>query len=120
MDNLTTRTEKAPTIKRLNYLLQQGFSKKEICDLTNIQKGTLTKVLSYRTKKITFENHNKIKALYSDYIISQAQSKEDDEFVNIVEIEADELKNWAIFIFATVTVLTIILIFVIKYISSLF
>ena len=85
MNNPNLRTDIEPSIIRLNFLIQEGFSRIEIENVSGINKHTLRSILQGKTKKITQKNHDKIKSLHSNYIINKTN--------DIKEIEAEELQK---------------------------
>lgn len=111
------------SIKRIEFFIQKGFTKKQIADMADIKYGTLLKIASGYSKDISDVNHEKIKRIHSDYIIRVTDNALDDEPVfdpQDVEDGANEVTLYVI-IFVTILLLAIVgLGFIIKYIIGLF
>jgi transcriptional regulator with XRE-family HTH domain len=111
------------SIARIDYLLQEGFTRKQLADKLDIQYGTLGKIIRGFSKDIKDENYNKIKKLHLDYIINRTNNLLDDEPVidsEAAEEEAKELEKFLAITFAIIGILLVGFIFLIKYIISLF
>lgn len=113
------------SMARLQYLLQEGFSRTELAEILNIQYGTLGKIIRGFSKDITILNHEKIKKFYSDYIIQKSNKKyifDDEEVIDSKDAEegAKEVAKWLYISMTFVLISTFILIAIIKYIVSLF
>ena len=111
------------SIVRIDYLLQEGFTRKQLADMLDIQYGTLSKIIRGFSKDIKDENYNKIKKLHLDYIINRTNNLLDDEPVidsEAAEEEAKELEKFLAITFAIIGILLVGFIFLIKYIISLF
>jgi len=111
------------SIVRLDYLLQEGFTRKQLADMLDIQYGTLSKIIRGFSKDIKDENYNKIKKLHSDYIIHKSNDDYIDEDVidsQDAEEGVKEIKKWLYTIVVTVILLFISLWFILGYIISLF
>lgn len=121
MDNPNSRIDIEPTQIRLKFLIQEGFTRPEIENMAGINKYTLRAILQGRTKKITLENHNKIKKLHSNYIINKT-----NEFEKLTDKELEEvfyrqsMKSYLWIVIGIVAVGTIAMWFIVKYIIGLF
>ena len=120
MNNPNLRTDIEPSIIRLNFLIQEGFTRIEIENMSGINKHTLRSILQGKTKKITQKTHDKIKSLHSNYIINKTN--------DIKEIETEELHDrlytqslkshlWIVMGFVATGI--IIVLFMVRYIISL-
>lgn len=120
MDNPNSRIDIEPTLIRLKFLIQEGFTRPEIENMAGINKHTLRSILQGRNKKITQITHDKIKQLHSNYIIHQTNDivkiseKEFNENINI-----QNMKSYLWISIGIIFIATIILAFTIKYILSL-
>lgn len=121
INNPNSRIDIEPSLIRLNYLIQEGFTRPEIENITGINKYTLRSILQGRTKKITQATHDKIKSLHSNYIINKT-----NEFEKITDKELEEvfyiksLKSYLWTVIGFVAVGTIVMWFIVRYIISLF
>jgi hypothetical protein len=113
---------------RLDSLLQEGFSKKKLANMTNIKYGTLGKIIRGCSKDITDINYNKIEKVYFNYLDKKFADKlyiENflDEEPVIDSIDAEEgARTIAVWLGITVALglLTLVgLAFVVKYIIDL-
>jgi hypothetical protein len=127
MSNLKSRIDSDVTLSRLDYLIQTGFTKKQIADLTGIQVQTIRRLLNKRPSKVSMDTHLKVKAFHSDYIINKTNAQnavpEDDEpvidYYDSVE-GAKEVAKWMWLSLGITAMALIGLIFVIRYVLSLF
>lgn len=126
VQNPNSRINVEPSLIRLNYLIQEGYTRRDIENMAGINKYTLRSILSGRNKKITQATHDKIKQLHSTYIIGQTdllQEVDYDEPVIDPEDEKQGVKEitlWLYGITIAFVILLGILIIIIKYILSLF
>ena len=127
INNPNSRIDIEPSLIRLNYLIQEGYTRRDIENMAGINPHTLRAILRGRTKKITLATHNKIKQLHSSYLIGKTdllQEIEDDikDLPNIEE-EKDIIKNISVWFYVTVITFimcVIMLIAVGRYIIGLF
>jgi transcriptional regulator with XRE-family HTH domain len=112
------------SIVRIDYLLQEGFTRKQLADMLDIQYGTLSKIIRGFSKDIKDKNYNKIKKLHSDYIIHKSNENyfDDEEVIDSQDAEegVKEIKKWLYTIVVTVILLFISLWFILGYIIGLF
>jgi hypothetical protein len=127
MSNLKSRIDGDVTLARLDYLVQAGFTKKQIADLTGIQAQTMRRLLKKRPEKVSMDTHLKVKAFHSDYIINRTNAEnavpEDDEpVIDFADSEegAKEVAKWMWLSLGITAMALIGLIFVIRYVLSLF
>lgn len=110
------------SMARLDYFLQEGYTRKQLSDMLDIQYGTLNKIIKGFSKDIKDENHNKIKKLHSDYIINQTNDLLDDEpVIDSIDAEegAREVAMW-LGIASLIAILALVgLVFVVRYIIGL-
>jgi len=110
------------SMARLDYLLQEGFTKKQLAYHLKIQYGTLGKIIRGFANDIKDENHNKIKKFHSDYIIHRSNDDYiDEEVIDSQDAEegAKEVAIWLIIISVIVLLSLVGLAFVVKYIIGL-
>lgn len=121
MENPNSRIDIEPSLIRLNYLIQEGFTRPEIENMAGINKHTLRSILQGRNKKITQITHDKIKQLHSNYIINKT-----NKFDKLTEEELEEtlytqnVKSYLWIITGAVITGIIVIIFITKYIIELF
>ena len=123
MENPKSRIDSELTIVRLSYLLQEGFTKQELSDLTGVNFNTLKKILSAYPKKVTIATHEKVKAFHSNYITAKSDYDNqvpyfDDEPVIDSEDELKAVKEitaWVYTVIITAILVVIGLFFAIKY-----
>lgn len=121
MENPNSRIDIEPSLIRLNYLIQEGFTRPEIENMAGINKHTLRSILQGRNKKITQITHDKIKQLHSNYIINKT-----NKFDKLTEEELEEtlytqnVKSYLWIITGVVITGIIVIIFITKYIIELF
>lgn len=121
MENPNSRIDIEPSLIRLNYLIQEGFTRADIENMAGINKHTLRAILQGRTKKIEQFTHDKIKKLHSNYIINKT-----NEFDEPTEVELEEtlytqnVKSYLWIITGAVITGIIAIIFITKYIIELF
>jgi hypothetical protein len=112
------------SMTRLDYLLQEGLTRKELSDMLDIQYGTLGKIIKGFSKDIKDENHNKIKKFHSDYIIHRSNENYFDDEPVIDSKDAEEgAREVAIWLTITAVIVLLSLVglsFVVKYIVDLF
>ena len=126
VQNPKSRIDVEPSLIRLNFLIQEGYTRKDIENMAGINKHTLQAILQRKTKKITQATEDKIKQLHSTYIIGQTnilQEVDYDEPVIDPEDEKQGVKEitlWLYGITVAFVILLGILIIIIKYILSLF
>lgn len=119
-NNPNSRIDVEPSLIRLNYLIQEGFTRTEIENMAGINRHTLRAILRKKTKKITQATHDKIKSLHSNYIIHKTDDVikiKDKEFEEILHIQNMKSYLWIVIGFVIISV--IILMSAIKYIFSL-
>jgi hypothetical protein len=127
MENLKSRINSDVTLARLDYLTQVGFTKIQLANFTGVQAQTIRRMFRRRPEKISMDTHLKIKAFHSDYIISKSNLEnsipEDDEpVIDFADSEqgAKEVAKWMWLSLGITAMALIALIFVIRYVLSLF
>ena len=126
VQNSKSRIDVEPSLIRLNFLIQEGYTRRDIENMAGINPHTLRAILRGRTKKITLATHDKIKQLHSSYLIGKTdllQEVDYDEPVIDPEDEKQGVKEitlWLYGITVAFVILLGILIIIIKYILSLF
>lgn len=126
IQNPKSRIDVEPSLIRLNFLIQEGYTRRDIENMAGINKHTLQAILQGKTKKITQVTHDKIKQLHSSYIIGKTdllQEFDYDEPVIDPEDEKEGVKEitlWLYSITVAFVILLGILIIIIRYILSLF
>ena len=110
-------------IHRLDSLLQEGFSREKLANMTEIKYGTLGKIIKGYSKDIKQENYDKITKVYFDYLDKKYSEKDYGEDVidsKDAEEGAKEVAMW-LTITAVIVLLSLVgLSFVVKYIVDLF
>jgi len=120
MENPNSKIDIEPSIIRLNFLIQEGFSRTEIENMAGINKHTLRSILQGRTKKITKKTHDKIKFLHSNYIINKTNNIEEIEIQEVHDkLYTQSLKSHLWIVLGFVATGIIIMLFIVKYIISL-
>lgn len=127
MNNLKSRIDSELTLTRLDYLIQVGFTKRQIAKFSKVNLNTLRKIFSVRPYQISMDTHLKIKAFHSDYITNKTNEQnaipEDDEpVIDSADAEqgAKEVAKWMWLSLGIAVCILIALIFVIRYVLSLF
>lgn len=127
MENLKSRIDSDVTLARLDYLTQVGFSKIQLAEFTGVQAQTIRRMFRRRPEKISMDTHLKVKAFHSDYIISKTNIQnaipEDDEpVIDFADSEqgAKEVAKWMWLSLGITACVLIGLVFVIRYVLSLF
>lgn len=127
MENLKSRIDSDVTLARLDYLTQVGFTKIQLAEFTGVQAQTIRRMFRRRPEKISMDTHLKVKAFHSDYIISKTNIQnaipEDDEPVidfRDSEQGAKEVAKWMWLSLGITAMALIGLVFVIRYVLSLF
>jgi hypothetical protein len=127
MENLKSRINSDVTLARLDYLTQVGFTKIQLANFTGVQAQTIRRMFRRRPEKISMDTHLKVKAFHSDYIISKSNLEnsipEDDEpVIDFADSEqgAKEVAKWMWLSLGITAMALIALIFVIRYVLSLF
>lgn len=111
------------SMARIDFLVQEGFSKRQLANMADIQYGTFQKIARGFSNDIKKENHEKIKRLHSNYIINQTNDLLDDEPVidsKDAEEGAREITTWIIITTIIAILIIIGLVSVIRYIIGLF
>jgi hypothetical protein len=111
------------SIARIDFLVQEGFSKRKLASMAGIKYGTFQKISNGFSNGIKKENHEKIKKLHSNYIINQTNDLLDDEPVidsKDAEEGAKEITTWIIITTIIAILIIIGLVSVIRYIIGLF
>lgn len=97
MNNLKSRIDSELTFTRLDYLIQVGFTKRQIAEFSKVNLNTLRKIFSVRPDQVSMDTHLKIKAFHSNYIINKTNKQnailEDDEPVETQQMQSKELKK---------------------------
>jgi len=120
MNNPNLRTDIEPSIIRLNFLIQEGFSRIEIENMSGINKHTLRSILQGKTKKITQKTHDKIKSLHSNYIINKTNDIKEIETEALHDrLYTQSLKSHLWIVMGFVATGIIIMLFMARYIISL-
>jgi hypothetical protein len=107
---------------RLDSLIQEGFSREKIADMTDIKYGTLGKIIRGCSKDITDINYDKIEKVYFDYLDKRYADKiqiEDILDEKDAEEGAKELAKYLAFITVLVGILIIGMVAIIRYIMGL-
>lgn len=127
MENLKSRIDGDVTLARLDYLVQAGFTKNQLANYTGVQAQTIRRMLKRRPEKVSMATHLKIKAFHSDYIISKSNAENavpenDEPIIDFTDSEqgAKEVAKWMWLSLGITAMALIGLIFVIKYVLSLF
>lgn len=127
MENLKSRIDSDVTLARLDYLTQVGFTKIQLAEFTGVQAQTIRRMFRRRPEKISMDTHLKVKAFHSDYIISKTNIQnaipEDDEpVIDFADSEqgAKEVAKWMWLSLGITAIALIALVFVIRYVLSLF
>lgn len=127
MNNLKSRIDSELTFTRLDYLIQVGFTKRQIAEFSKVNLNTLRKIFSVRPDQVSMDTHLKIKAFHSNYIINKTNKQnailEDDEpVIDSADAEqgAKEVARWMWLSLGIAVCILVALIFVIKYVISLF
>lgn len=111
------------SMARIDFLVQEGYSKKQLAQMSGIEYGTFQKISIGFSKDIRKDNYERIKKLHSDYIINRTNDLLDDEpVIDSADAEegAREIAIW-LGIAASIAILALVgLGFVVKYIISLF
>lgn len=111
------------SMARIDFLVQQGYTKRQLAMMSNIEYGTFQKISIGFSKDIRKDNHEKIKKLHSDYIINRTNDLLDEEpVIDSADAEegAREVAKW-LSIAVIIAILALVgLGFVVKYIISLF
>ena len=120
MNNPNLRTDIEPSIIRLNFLIQEGFTRIEIENMSGINKHTLRSILQGKTKKITQKTHDKIKSLHSNYIINKTNDIKEIETEALHDrLYTQSLKSHLWIVMGFVATGIIIVLFMVRYIISL-
>jgi hypothetical protein len=127
MENLKSRIDSDVTLARLDYLIQVGFTKNQLGTLTGVQTQTIRRMFRRRPEKISMDTHLKIKAFHSDYIIRRTNIEDlllddDEPVIDFADSEqgAKEVAKWMWLSLGITAIALIGLIFVIRYVLSLF
>ena len=127
MENLKSRINSDVTLARLDYLTQVGFTKIQLAEFTGVQAQTIRRMFRRIPEKISMDTHLKVKAFHSDYIISKSNIQnaipEDDEpVIDFADSEqgAKEVAKWMWLSLGITAMALIALVFVIRYVLSLF
>jgi hypothetical protein len=111
------------SMARIDFLVQEGYTKRQLASMAGIEYGTFQKISIGFSKDIRKDNHERIKKLHSDYIINRTNDLLDDEPV-IDSVDAEEgAKTIAVWLGITVVVGLLALVglgFVVRYIIGLF
>ena len=111
------------SMARIDFLVQEGYSKKQLAIMAGIEYGTFQKISIGFSKDIRKDNHEKIKKLHSDYIINRTNDLLDDEPVIDSQDAEEGAREIAIWLGIAVIIAILALVglgFVVKYIISLF
>lgn len=127
MENLKSRIDSDVTLARLDYLTQVGFTKIQLAEFTGVQTQTIRRMLRERPEKVSMNTHLKIKAFHSDYIISKSNAENavpenDEPIIDFADSEqgAKEVAKWMWLSLGITAMALIALVFVIRYVLSLF
>jgi hypothetical protein len=111
------------SMARIDFLVQEGYSKKQLAQMSGIEYGTFQKISIGFSKDIRKDNYEKIKKLHSDYIINRTNDLLDDEPVIDSQDAEEGAREIAIWLGIAVIIAILALVglgFVVKYIISLF
>ena len=107
---------------RLDFLLQEGFSREKLANMTEIKYGTLGKIINGASKDIKQENYNKITKVYFDYLNRKYSEKECVEDVidsKDAEEGAKEIATYLILITVIIGILIVGMVAIVRYIIGL-
>jgi hypothetical protein len=111
------------SMARIDFLVQEGYTKRQLASMAGIEYGTFQKISIGFSKDIRKDNHERIKKLHSDYIINRTNDLLDDEPV-IDSADAEEgAREIAIWLGIAVIIAILALVgigFVVRYIIGLF
>jgi transcriptional regulator with XRE-family HTH domain len=107
---------------RLDSLLQEGFSRRKLANMTEIKYGTLGKIINGSSKDITQINYDKIEKVYFDYLDRKySERKYVEDIIDSQDAEegAREVAKW-LSIAVIIAILALVgLGFVVRYIIGL-
>ncbi len=111
------------SMARIDFLVQEGYSKKQLAQMSGIEYGTFQKISIGFSKDIRKDNHEKIKKLHSDYIINRTNNLllDDDPVIDSQDAGegAREVAKW-LSIAVIIAILALVgLGFVVRYIIGL-
>jgi predicted transcriptional regulator len=107
---------------RLDSLLQEGFSRKKLANMTEIKYGTFGKIIRGCSKDIKQENYNKIAKVYFDYLDRKYSERKYVEDVIDSKDAEEGAKEIAIWLGIAVVIAILALVglgFVVRYIIGL-
>ena len=111
------------SMARLDFLLQQGFTRRQLSNMLDIQYGTLGKIIKGFSKDIKDENHNKIKKFHSNYIIHRSNENyfDDEPVIDSKDAEegAKEIATYLILITVIIGILIVGMVAIVRYIIGL-
>jgi len=111
------------TMARVNFLLQEGFSRTQVANMADMQYGTLQKIAIGHSNDITKTNYEKIKKIHLDYINqkSEIMLKDEEPVIDSQDAEegAREVAEWITIIVLIGLLALIGLAFVVRYIIGL-
>jgi transcriptional regulator with XRE-family HTH domain len=111
------------TMARVNFLLQEGFSRSKIANMADMQYGTLQKIAIGHSNDITKPNYEKIKKIHLDYINqkSEIMLKDEEPVIDSQDAEegAREVAVWITIIVLIGLLALIGLAFIVRYIIGL-
>lgn len=111
-------------MRRLDFLLQEGFSREKLANMTEIKYGTLGKIINGASKNIKQENYNKIAKVYYDYVdrkYSERKYVEDEPVIDSKDAEegAKEIATYLILITVIIGILIVGMVAIVRYIIGL-
>jgi hypothetical protein len=110
------------SMHRLDSLLQEGFSREKLANMTEIKYGTLGKIIRGCSKDITDINYDKIEKVYFGYLDKRYADKiqiEDILDEKDAEKGAKEVASYLTLITAIIVVLIIGMVTIVRYIVGL-
>jgi hypothetical protein len=110
------------SMARIDFLVQEGYTKKHLAMISGIEYGTFQKISIGFSKDIKKDNHEKIKKLHSDYIINKTNDLLDEEpVIDSADAEegAKQIAKWLGIAIAVGMLALVGLGFVVRYIIGL-
>lgn len=111
------------SMARIDFLIQEGFSKRKLASMAGIKYGTFQKISNGFSNGIKKQNHEKIKKLHSDYIRNQTNNElsYDDVLDDLDQKDGvKEVTSHLILFTAIIIVLVIGMFSIVRFVISLF